>query len=296
MASNFPSSDDVFTEPSAPASTALVSAGDSSRDMSDNHKDMGAAIMSMQSEATFLAHTHDGTTRNGPKLTQANTHQSPDTDTAATALHHTIGTGANQGAAGNHTHGAPDVWPVSSIFITEITGDPNSVHGLPGTWTQIQGVFVVAAGSTFTGGSTGGTAAHDHDADFLVTGAHTHTAPNLAVDGFHGHTSTTSGSSTFGHTHGSTSSNSSALSFRYVGGSGASSMNPSSHSHSSLTAGSSGSGTDHTHGVGNTQPAVDHDHTTPSINSQGDHDHTSAISSSGHIPPYLSVYVWERTA
>ena len=37
-------------------------------------------------------------------LTQANTHASPDTDTATTALHHTLGTGANQAAAGNHTH------------------------------------------------------------------------------------------------------------------------------------------------------------------------------------------------
>jgi hypothetical protein len=37
-------------------------------------------------------------------LTQANTHASPDTDTATTALHHTLGVGANQAAAGNHTH------------------------------------------------------------------------------------------------------------------------------------------------------------------------------------------------
>lgn len=296
MATNFPSSDDVFTEPSTPASTPLGSAGDSSRDMVDNHGDMGLAIMAMQSEATFMAHVHDGTTRNGPKLAQVNTHQTPDTDTAATALHHTIGTGANQGAAGNHTHGAPVVWPVHSIFITEIAGDPNSVHGLPGTWTQIQGVFIVAAGSTFTGGSTGGSTTHDHDTTFSTTGAHTHTAPDLAADGSHTHSGGTTGSSTFGHTHGSTGSNSSAQNFRYRGGSGASSMNPASHTHASLTAGSSGSGTDHTHVLGGTHTASDHDHTTPSINSQGDHNHTSTVSSASHIPPYLSVYVWERTA
>lgn len=35
---------------------------------------------------------------------QSESHGSPDTDTATTALHHTIGTGANQAAAGNHTH------------------------------------------------------------------------------------------------------------------------------------------------------------------------------------------------
>ena len=37
------------------------------------------------------------------KLTQANTHQSPDTDTATTSLHHTLGTGANQAAPGDTT-------------------------------------------------------------------------------------------------------------------------------------------------------------------------------------------------
>ena len=37
-------------------------------------------------------------------LSQANSHASADTDTATTAIHHTLGTGANQAAAGNHTH------------------------------------------------------------------------------------------------------------------------------------------------------------------------------------------------
>ena len=37
-------------------------------------------------------------------IPQARSHGSPDTDMSATALHHTIGTGANQAAAGNHHH------------------------------------------------------------------------------------------------------------------------------------------------------------------------------------------------
>lgn len=48
---------------------------------------------------TPVAHDHSGN-----KLAQANTHQSADTDAAANSLHHTIGTGANQAAAGNHNH------------------------------------------------------------------------------------------------------------------------------------------------------------------------------------------------
>jgi hypothetical protein len=46
-------------------------------------------------------------------LTQAQTHASPDTDAAATSLHHTLGTAATQAAAGNHTHaGSAAVHPV----------------------------------------------------------------------------------------------------------------------------------------------------------------------------------------
>lgn len=48
-------------------------------------------------------HDHSASAEGG-KLTQANTHESPDTDAATTSLHHTIGTGATQAAAGNHVH------------------------------------------------------------------------------------------------------------------------------------------------------------------------------------------------
>jgi len=59
------------------------------------------------------------------KLNQANTHQSPDTDSLATSLHHTLGTGANQAAAGNHTHAdkAPLVSPSFSGLVTVPTPD-----------------------------------------------------------------------------------------------------------------------------------------------------------------------------
>lgn len=115
MATDFPGADDVFTEPSSPGTTALSSAGTGSRNHTQHHRDLGDAIEAMQAQATLLVHSHDGSTaRHGSKLAQANTHQSPDTDTGTGSLHHTIGTGANQAAAGNHTHtqaqshGSPD--------------------------------------------------------------------------------------------------------------------------------------------------------------------------------------------
>ena len=58
----------------------------------------GTAVITSDSRLsdarTPTAHTH----------VQADSHNSPDTDTATTSLHHTLGTGANQAAAGNHSH------------------------------------------------------------------------------------------------------------------------------------------------------------------------------------------------
>ena len=52
---------------------------------------------------TNAGHTHAGASSGG-QLAQANTHGSADTDTSTAALHHTIGAGAAQAAAGNHNH------------------------------------------------------------------------------------------------------------------------------------------------------------------------------------------------
>lgn len=105
MATEFPTSNDVFTEPSSPGSTALSSAGTGSRNHTQHHRDYGDAIEAMQAQATRLAHSHDGSTaRHGSKLAQAVTHETPDTDALTTSLHHTLGTGNTQAAAGNHTH------------------------------------------------------------------------------------------------------------------------------------------------------------------------------------------------
>jgi hypothetical protein len=48
--------------------------------------------------STFAPASHDHSSN---KLNQANTHESADTDSATTSLHHTLGTGANQACAGN---------------------------------------------------------------------------------------------------------------------------------------------------------------------------------------------------
>ena len=52
---------------------------------------------------TMDGHIHDGIDGTS-KLAQANSHESVDTDSAPTSIHHTVGTTANQAAAGNHGH------------------------------------------------------------------------------------------------------------------------------------------------------------------------------------------------
>lgn len=55
--------------------------------------------------ANFVNAQHDHLDADdGGLLTQAATHQAADTDTAPTALHHTLGASANQAAPGNHAH------------------------------------------------------------------------------------------------------------------------------------------------------------------------------------------------
>src|SRR5262245_4228565 len=98
---------DVFTIPTEPEGTPLSSAGTSDHNHPEMHDDMGNAVEALEAWAALRTHDHSGDAANtgkGAKLVQANTHQSPDTDTATSAIHHTIGPGGNQAAAGNHAH------------------------------------------------------------------------------------------------------------------------------------------------------------------------------------------------
>lgn len=52
------------------------------------------------------------------------------------------------------------IYPVGSIYISVNNTSPQTLFG--GTWEQIQDTFLMASGSTYTGGSTGGNATHNH--------------------------------------------------------------------------------------------------------------------------------------
>lgn len=92
------SASDIGAEEAGAAATVAGNLTSHTENTSNPH-----SVTYTQAGAPALAHGHGGTS-DGSKLSQANTHESADTDSATSALHHTIGTGANNAAAGNHTH------------------------------------------------------------------------------------------------------------------------------------------------------------------------------------------------
>ena len=78
------------------------------------------------------------------------------------------------------------VYPVGAIYMSTVATNPKTLFGF-GTWEQIKDTFLLAAGSTYTGGSTGGEAtvtlttkqipAHNHSIFYPNAGAGNNYAP-----------------------------------------------------------------------------------------------------------------------
>ena len=169
------------------------------------------------------------------------------------------------------------MYPVGSIYLSVNDINPGTIFG--GTWEQIQDRFLLAAGSTYAGGTTGGTESHTHTsaAHTHTSAAHTHTTAGhtLTVNEMPSHSHSTYGqvprinenvgaSSQWGH-----SSTDGSWWFQTVA--------------SSVYA--TGGGASHSHGnTGSTTPG-NTGSTTP-----------GNTGSSSSLPPYLAIYVWKRTA
>lgn len=105
-----------------------------------------------------LSHNHDGS--DTIKLAQANTHESPDTDSGPTSLHHTIGTGANQAAAGTkgvtngdtHNHVGGDGAALSYTVMLPAHGLNGTIAAPAGTamFTPLYHYGLNATGVVFT--------------------------------------------------------------------------------------------------------------------------------------------------
>lgn len=195
-------------------------------------------------------------------------------------------------------------YPVGSIYISTIATSPNVLFGF-GTWERIEDRFLLAAGSSYGAGSSGGAATHVH-----TSAAHTHT-----ING-HSHGSATHQHTINGHTHttqGHTLTVSEIPSHShktlYYNG-----VNP-SHSwgfyyqdHGSLSAStnlsdsglqSTGGGGSHSHGnTGSTSLTTNtvKPNDTSSVSLTTNSTTPGNTGSSSSLPPYLAVYVWKRTA
>lgn len=116
-------------------------------------------------DADYADATHAHGALTGGLLVQANTHESPDTDVATTSLHHTLGTGATQAAAGTapaaaivshkaeatpHTQYVEGDLAVTSAQFDKTDATLSNVTGLSlslsvGTYTFEATVFIDAA-------------------------------------------------------------------------------------------------------------------------------------------------------
>jgi len=131
------------------------------------------------------------------------------------------------------------LYPVGSIYISVNSVNPSTLFG--GSWTQIEDKFILAAGSTYTGGSEGG------KASYALSVAHKHTSP--------------------------LSYNSTAVGGVNINGTVSS-------------------------GSGKAFRTAKHDYTgTLSSNVTAYYTGNATVAATiPTIPPYLAVYVWERTA
>lgn len=71
-----------------------------------------------------------------------------------------------------------DLYPVGSLFLSTSPTSPASIFG--GTWEQIKDRFLLAAGSTYSAGSTGGSATHKLTVNEMPS--HTHSMISPAVN------------------------------------------------------------------------------------------------------------------
>lgn len=148
MGITYPGSPDNFVVPSEPETTPTSEAGSGTRNVVESIRDIGAAVVAVETNTPLITHDHGGGggVTHGNKLLSANTHQSPDTDASPTALHHSLGTGANQAAAGNHTH----VIPNNYVICTSITRPGSPFIGLMiyETDTNYMRIWSTVGGST----------------------------------------------------------------------------------------------------------------------------------------------------
>lgn len=210
---------------------------------------------------------------------------------------------------GSDTYYFVPYFPIGSIYMSVTNINPSTIFG--GTWERIKGKFLIAADdNTYTLGATGGNSMHNHTNS--GTGSTT-----LTVNQIPAHTHTLNG-----HTHTYNKSNATSGSttltidqipshqHQVVIGSfantGTENWNNKYNGHvtykfdnnTNYNTRATGGGKGHTHSISTSSTNTGaNSGNTSSVGGGTGHTHTmSATGSSSNIPPYLSVYIWKRTA
>lgn len=177
------------------------------------------------------------------------------------------------------------LYPVGAIYISVVDSSPASRLG--GVWTRIEEKFLYGASDSYAVNSQGGRSTVALTTSELPS--HTHTG-STASAGDHTHTATTSSDGTHGHSYsnfyGGTGGVNSTYSMLQRGAAG-SYQNLVSWDADNMWRYSIQQGGAHTH--------------TLTTSSNGAHTHTVTVATAGSgnsfsiMPPYLSVYMWQRT-
>lgn len=167
------------------------------------------------------------------------------------------------------------LYPVGAIYISVVDSSPASRLG--GVWTRIEEKFLYGASDSYAVNSQGGRSTVALTTSELPS--HTHTG-STASAGDHTHTATTSSNGSHTHNTG----------YRVV-------YYPNADGKGQVQ---KGGGTTFTDAVIATTSAGAHTHTL-TTSSNGAHTHTVTVATAGSgnsfsiMPPYLSVYMWQRT-
>lgn len=158
------------------------------------------------------------------------------------------------------------IYPIGSIYMSVNNVSPQALFG--GIWEQIKDTFLLSSGDTYTNGSTGGEATHTLTENEMPS--HTH------IQNSHNHTQNSHNHTQNAHNHALTGSKSVGI-----------------QEGDKLRVGygskSGGKNTNNTTATNKATTATNKSATATNQNTGGGQAHNN-------MPPYLTVYMWKRTA